>query len=232
MKAVVKKKRPKLQPRHIKDRYNFALRHQHWTSEDWKRVVFSDETKVNRLASDGRQWVWKKPGGQLTEQHVSGTIKFGGGSLMMWGCMTAHGIGYACKIDGRMDAELYTHILDDEFLKTLDFYSMDRTKVIFQQDNDPKHTSRLASQWFRNNQIEVLEWPAQSPDLNPIEHLWWYLKKKLNEYETEPSGIHELWERVQAEWDAIPAQVCIDLIESMPRRVAEVLKSRGGYTKY
>lgn len=232
MKAVVKKKRPKLQPRHVRDRYNFALRHQHWTSEDWKRVVFSDETKINRLASDGRQWVWKNPGGQLTEQHVSGTVKFGGGSLMMWGCMTAHGIGYACKIDERMDSELYTRILDDEFLETLDFYSMDRTKIIFQQDNDPKHTSRLATQWFHDNQIEVLDWPAQSPDLNPIEHLWWYLKKRLNEYETEPSGILELWERVQVEWDAIPAQVCIELIESMPRRVYEVLKSHGGYTKY
>ena len=60
MKAVVKKKRPLLKPRHIKARMDFAVAHQDWTLEDWKRVVWSDETKINRLGSDGRKWVWKK----------------------------------------------------------------------------------------------------------------------------------------------------------------------------
>jgi hypothetical protein len=78
----------------------------------------------------------------------------------------------------------------------------------------------------------VLEWPAQSPDLNPIEHLWIHLKKKLAEYETEPNGMLELWERVQAEWNKIPKEVCMGLIESMPRHIAALLKAKGGYTKY
>ena len=87
----------------MKQCYEFALRHQHWTEEDWFRVVFSDETKINHLGSDGRVWVWKKSGRELTQQHVNGTVKFGGGSLMVWGCMTAHGVGYMCRIDGRMN---------------------------------------------------------------------------------------------------------------------------------
>ena len=78
----------------------------------------------------------------------------------------------------------------------------------------------------------MLDWPAQSPDLNPIEHLWWHLKKRLNAYEEEPNGMQELWERVEREWNAIPVQVCVDLIESMPRRIAAVLKARGGYVRY
>jgi hypothetical protein len=131
-----------------------------------------------------------------------------------------------------MDAELHVSILNDELIDTIDYYGMDRSKLIFQQDNDPKHTSRLAHQWFANNGIEVLDWPAQSPDLNPIEHLWWHLKRRLNEYETEPNGIQELWERVEKEWNAIPTQICLDLIESMPRRIAAVSKARGGYTTY
>lgn len=232
LKAAAKKKKPRLLPRHIRQRLDFALRHQHWTVDDWKRVIWSDETKINRLGSDGREWVWKKPGSRLTEQHVSGTVKFGGGSLMLWGCMTAQGVGYASRINGRMDAQLYTEILGDEFLQTLGNYKLDVDEIILQQDNDPKHTSRIARKWFEDNGVEVLGWPAQSPDLNPIEHLWQHLKWQLASYETEPTSMHELWRRVEVEWYNIPVQVCIDLIESMPRRVAAVLGAKGGYTKY
>ena len=74
-------------------------------------------------------------------------------------------------------------------------------------------------------------WP-QSPDLNPIEHLWNHLKRKLGEYEEPPRGIQELWERVQKEWDNIGVEECRKLIESMPRRVEAVVKAKGGHTKY
>jgi transposase len=232
LKAASKVKKPRLLPSHKRKRMDFAVRYQHWTVEDWKRVVWSDETKINRLGSDGRKWVWKKPGSALTDRHVQGTVKFGGGSLMMWGCMAAQGVGYACRIDGRMDSALYCNILDDEFMQTLEYYGLDRENIVFQQDNDPKHTSSIARRWFLENEIELLEWPSQSPDLNPIEHLWEHLKRQLNSYETEAAGMHELWERVQVEWDKIPVDVCMNLIESMPRRVAAVLKAKGGYTKY
>jgi hypothetical protein len=107
MKAVVKRKRPLLTKRHMKERLDFAIAHKDWTVEDWKRVVWSDETKINRLGSDGRKWVWKKAGEGLSERLVKGTKKFWGGSLMMWGCMMWEGVGYGCKIDGRMDGDLY-----------------------------------------------------------------------------------------------------------------------------
>jgi hypothetical protein len=76
-----------------------------------------------------------------------------------------------------------------------------------------------------------MKWPAQSPDINPIEHLWWHLKQRLDEYESPPTSQHELWERCEADWEKIPKEVCQNLIESMPRRVAAVLKA-GGHTKY
>jgi hypothetical protein len=200
--------------------------------EDWKVVVWSDETKINRLGSDGRKWVWKLPGENLNDRLVEGTLKFGGGSLMMWGCMAWEGVGYGCKIDGKMDAELYTKILQDELQESLALYGRDPSAVIFQQDNDPKHKSKMATNYLKAQDIKVLSWPAQSPDLNPIEHLWTHLKKKLGEYEQPPSGILELWEHVQVEWDKIEPGVCQNLIGSMPRRVAAVLKAKGGYTKY
>lgn len=83
MKAVVKQKCPLLSQRHRRNRLDFALSHQDWTIEDWKRVIWSDETKINRLGSDGRKWVWKKSGEGLSDRLVQGTLKFGGGSLMM-----------------------------------------------------------------------------------------------------------------------------------------------------
>jgi transposase len=232
MKAMVKEKKPRLLPRHIRERLDFALRHRYWTVEDWKRVIWSDETKINRLGSDGRKWTWKRPEDGLTARNVQGTVKFGGGSLMMWGCMTAEGVGYSCRIDGNMDAELYTRILSDELIQTIDYYELEKDKIIFQQDNDSKHTSRAARKWFEDHEVQVLEWPSQSPDLNPIEHLWVHLKRRLAEYENEASGMIELWERVEAKWDKIPRQVCVDLIESMPRRIDAVIKAKGGYTKY
>ena len=127
---------------------------------------------------------------------------------MMWGCMLWERVGFACKIDGKMDGQLYTTILQDEVQETLAFYGKDFSSMIFQQDNDPKHTCIKAKNWFKNHQFKVLLWPAQSPDLNPIEHLWDHLKTKLEQYERAPGGILELWERVQVEWDKIEPEVC------------------------
>ena len=159
-------------------------------------------------------------------------VKHGGGSLMIWGCMTAHEVGWMCRIDGGMDATLYTSILDDYMFTTVDHFGMGRDDFVFQQDNDPKHTSKLAREWFDKHSVELLDWPAQSPDLNPIEHLWQHLKRKLVAYEKHPTSMHELWQRVQTEWEKIDKDICAKLIESMPKRVAAVLKAKGGYTRY
>ena len=231
-KAVVKKKCPLLTKHHQNNWLDFATTHLHWTPANWAVVISSDETKVNRLTSDRCEWVYKKAGDGLSDRLVKGTQKFGGGSLMIWGCMTWDGPGYATKIDGRMDAELYCQILEEELQESLAYYGKTVEDVIFQQDNNPKHTSKKAQTWFKDHGFEVLKWPAQSPDLNPIEHLWSHLKRKLAEYEEPPKGIQELWEWVEAEWEKIRVETCRGLIESMPRRVRAVYEAKGGYTKY
>ena len=85
---------------------------------------------------------------------------------------------------------------------------------------------------MENNNITLLDWPAQSPDLDPIEHLWDYAKKRLKEYLTPPKGVWKIWKRVEEVWNNIPPEVCQNLIESMPRRLEAVIKAKGGNTKY
>ena len=85
--------------------------------------------------------------------------------------------------------------------------------------------------WYEDRGIELLLWPAQSADNAPIEHLWGHVKNRLKEYDHPSSGILELWERVEKEWNKIQPEVVQNLIESMPRRVvAAVVKAKGGYT--
>ncbi|KAG8843994.1 hypothetical protein FRC20_003666 [Serendipita sp. 405] len=232
LRACVKAKKPALQISHRRCRLDFAITHRHWTMDDWSRVIFSDETKINHMGSDGRRYCYKMPGEELSKRTVQPTVKHGGGSTMVWGGMSVKGVGKMCVIDGIMDAQKYIKILDQNLLAMACDHWMLRGGFIFQQDGDPKHTSATARNWFEDNQINVLKWPAQSPDLNPIEHLWDHLKRRLNSYENHPTSIHELEHRIKKEWNSIDPEVCQKLIASIPERLEAVIRAKGGNTKY
>lgn len=231
--CVVKTKRPLLTKRHRKERLQFAHTHADWTVEDWKRVLWSDETKINRIGSDGRTYVWKKKGEPLSDRTTTPTVKHGGGgNLMVWGCFGWNGVGVLTEVQGIMEQVQYCEILDGGVHESFEMLGMEEGERYFQQDNDPKHTSKRAEKWFQDNNILVLGWPAQSPDLNPIEHLWGIVKAALMKYEHPPKGSHELWDRLEVEWNKIPVEMCQRLIESMPRRLQACIKAKGGHTKY
>jgi transposase len=232
LRAGEKKKKPGLSQKNIKARFEWAKERKDWTVQDWNRVIFSDESKINRFNSDGRSWCWFRDVKQLEDRTVKITFKHGGGGLMVWGCMTSKGVGYLCKIEGIMDQHLYKTILEEDLNETMEFYELDPQEVIFQHDNDPKHKSKSVQKWLSEQEFDVLPWPAQSPDLNPIEHLWSEVKRKLNKFSSPPKGILELWERIQVTWNEISPQTCQNLFASMPRRVSDVIKAKGRWTKY
>ena len=232
MMAGGKKKKPLLQRRHYKARMDFCHRYKHYTEDDWKRLLFTDETKINRFGSDGKVWVWRKRGSQLTIQHCLPTVKGGGGSVMVWGSFSSQGVGEIHLVEGNMDGDQYTRILDKRLASSARRAGLRRGDFVFQQDNDPKHTSGVAQEWLEDHRIDQLMWPAQSPDLNPIENLWRTLKRRLNNYERAPTSIHELWKRVEVEWYKISPQECKKLVDSMPQRIRECMKAKGGPTKW
>uniref|UniRef100_A0A9J8C0K3 Transposase n=1 Tax=Cyprinus carpio carpio TaxID=630221 RepID=A0A9J8C0K3_CYPCA len=221
----VARRKPLLSARHMKARMEFAKKQRN-------KILWSDETKIEpsfNLGLNSKRYVWRKPG---TAHHLSNTVpkvKHGGSSIMLWGCFSAAGTGRLVAIKGKMNAAKYRDILDENLLQSAQDLRLGR-KFTFQQDNGPKHTAKITKERLHNNSVTVLEWPSQSPDLNPIEHLWRDLKMAV--HQSLRSNLTELERICKEEWQRIPKSRCEKLVASFPKRLMAVLDQKGASTKY
>jgi len=205
----------------------FANQHKEWTIEDWKRVCFSDESIFEcRNASNNR--VWKVPNhpAPILEKVKHPT------KVMVWAMVSDKGTSRLHICEGMMNAIKYRDVLDTRVLPQLKQWFPALDNCVFMQDKAPCHTAKLCMKFLEQKHVTVLDWPGNSPDLNPIENVWGYLKQLLAEHNLTTR--HDLINKIIHIWfhdDRIKKMVQ-NSIMSMPNRIQQVISAKGGHTTY
>ena len=207
----------------------WAKKHEQWTLDQWKSVLWSDESKFEIFGSNRRVFVRRRKGERMDSTCLVPTVKHGGGGVMVWGCFAGDTVGDLFKIEGTLNQHGYHSILQRHAIPS--GLRLVGRSFIFQQDNDPKHTSRLCKGYLTKKEsdgvLRQMTWPPQSPDLNPIEMVWGELDRRVKA--KGPTSAKHLWELLQDCWKTISGDYLLKLMERMPRVCKAVIRAKGGY---
>jgi len=221
-------KKPLLSAKNIRDRRNFCSAYRLWTKEEWARVLFSDESLVRQFHSYA-PYIRRPPGQRFNKRYTVPTVKFSP-SVMVWGAISAHGPLDLWVVPPKVtvNSQVYKQILEERLPNGM----LDKMCDKFQHDGAPCHKAQSIRNWLNDHNINVLEgWPGSSPDLNPIENCWSVVKREVAKL--KPTSRNDLELKVKAVWQQhITVDFCKKLIDSMPDRIAAVLRANGGHSRY
>lgn len=226
----VQKKSVRITEVNRKKRLLWCRQHRWWTvAQQWSKVIFSDESQVV-IGGNNKVYVWRSPGEGYYPDclDVPRQPKV---SCMIWGCITWNGIGTLCKVDGNINALKYREVLEDQLWPVIARH-FPNGDYRFQDDNAPVHRARLITDYKRDNSVNGMTWPAQSPDLNIIENIWWRIKRTLRKQAQRINTRDELFAAIHRVWDNITLAHVQNLYNSLPRRMQACLRNKGYMTKY
>jgi transposase len=238
-------KRALLNKRQAAERLEWAREHRHWARDDFDKVLWTDESLVKKDNDCRRKRVFRRQ--NTTEKYapknIQGKKKGGGPSQMVWGCFVGNRLGPLFMVENIIKKEVYIHLLAESLLPFIDLLHEEGIhEVIFQQVNASSHTAAITSKWLKTMAQQlgftIMQFPVNSPDLNPIENVWAHLKTELYRRYPDtmylkgpPNTIKQiLQDRLNEIWWDIGEDLLDTLIDSMPGRVQTVIKARGWYT--
>lgn len=226
LKYVKRKKTPRLTARHQEARIKWA-RDRVREGTVWASVIFSDEKKFNLDGPDGLNYYWHDI---RNEEETRFSRQNGGGSLMVWGAFSSKGKARLATLIGHQNSMDYQQTLTTHLFPFGD--AVHNGSYIFQHDNASIHASGSTRTFLSDMNVAVLDWPALSPDLNPIENLWGIIVRKVYDAGTQYSTVADLENAVKAAWYDISNETIQKLVKSMNDRCSDVLLQRGRKTKY
>lgn len=213
---------------HRRLRLQWADEHRAWRA-DWQQVVFSDESRFNLWNHDGRIRVRRYAGERCLPQCVVERHSGRTPGVMVWGAISYHRRSQLLRIEGNLNSNRYVReVLEPEVVPFLQGIP----GAVFQQDNARPHVARIVRDFFSAQHIQLLPWPAYSPDMSPIEHVWDMVGRRLARDPRPTVSKDELWVRIQTIWNSLPQADIQHLFDSMPRRIEALIAARGGHTKY